>query len=74
MSQLAGALAIVSGLAPESRWSRIVGVITDPERLVVRSWTGAEGDYCEEKMAKQFQGCTRPTGTRNERLSWPNRS
>ena len=56
MSQLAGALAIVSGLAPESRWSRIVGVITDPERLVVRSWTGAEGDYSEEKMAKQFQG------------------
>ena len=31
-------------------------MITDPERLVVRSWTGADGDYSEEKMAKQFQG------------------
>src|SRR5919204_968860 len=47
ISQLAGALAIVSGLAPESRWSRIVGVITDPERLGVRSWTGADGGYPE---------------------------
>jgi hypothetical protein len=56
MSQLAGALAIVSGLAPEERWSRIVETITDSARLVVRSWTGAEGDYAEEKMAKQFQG------------------
>ena len=57
MSQLAGALAIVSGLAPRERWSRIVDVITDPERLVVRSWTGEDdGDYAEEKMAKQFQG------------------
>jgi len=56
MSQLAGALAIVSGLAPEPRWARMVEVITDPERLVVRSWTGAEGDYSEEKLQKQFQG------------------
>ncbi|MCA9916353.1 MAG: alpha-L-rhamnosidase N-terminal domain-containing protein [Anaerolineales bacterium] len=56
MSQLAGALAIVSGLAPQSRWGRIVDVITDAERLVVRSWTGDDGDYAEEKMAKQFQG------------------
>jgi len=56
MSQLAGALAIVSGLAPRERWSRIVDVITDSHRLVVRSWTGGEGDYAEEKMAKQFQG------------------
>lgn len=55
-SQLAGALAIVSRLAPRERWSRIVDVITDPERLVVRSWTGGDGDYAEEKMAKQFQG------------------
>ena len=56
MSQLAGALAIVSGLAPRERWARIVDLITDPERLVVRSWTGDDGDYAEEKMAKQFQG------------------
>lgn len=40
MSQLPGALAIVSGLAPEERWKRIVETITDSERLVVRSWMG----------------------------------
>ncbi len=57
MSQLAGALAIVSGLALHERWERIVDVITDPARLVVRSWTGgSEGDYSPEKMQKQLQG------------------
>jgi alpha-L-rhamnosidase len=57
MSQLAGALAIVSGLAPQARWGRIIDTITDPARLVVRSWTGGgDGDYSEEKMRKQFQG------------------
>jgi hypothetical protein len=56
MSQLAGALAIVSGLAPQERWGGIVDTITDPARLVVRSWTGGEGDYSEQKMQKQFQG------------------
>ena len=38
INQLAGALAIVSRLAPESRWRRIVDTITDPAKLVVRSW------------------------------------
>jgi hypothetical protein len=56
MSQLAGALSIVSGLAPEERWSRIVDTITDRARLVVRSWTGGEGEYSQQKMQKQFQG------------------
>lgn len=56
MSQLAGALAIASGLAPRERWGRIIDVIADPARLVVRSWTGNAGDYSEEKMARQFQG------------------
>jgi alpha-L-rhamnosidase len=57
MSQLAGALAICAGLAPEERWGRIVDVITDPERLVVRSWTGGdEGEYALEKMQRQFRG------------------
>lgn len=56
MSQLAGALAVASGLAPRERWSRIVDVVTDPARLVVRSWTGNAGDYSEEKMARQFRG------------------
>src|SRR5690606_37639486 len=38
VNQLAGALAIVSGLAPRARWSGIIAAITDPSRLVVRSW------------------------------------
>jgi hypothetical protein len=56
MSQLAGALAIVSGLAPQERWGRIVQAITDPSSLVVRSWTGGGGEYQMQKMMKQFQG------------------
>jgi Bacterial alpha-L-rhamnosidase 6 hairpin glycosidase domain/Alpha-L-rhamnosidase N-terminal domain len=57
ISQVAGALAIVSGLAPKERWARIAETITDPEKLVVRSWTGGEsGDYSPEKMQKQFMG------------------
>ncbi len=57
MGQLAGALAIVSGLAPEERWSRIVSTITDAPRLVVRSWTGGpDGEYAVEKMQQQFRG------------------
>ena len=54
MSQIAGALAIVSGLAPRARWDRIVNTITDDERLVVRSWAG--GGQSEEKFEKQQRG------------------
>jgi hypothetical protein len=48
MSQAAGAVAIVSGLAPQDQWAGIVDVITDPSRLVVRSWIGGEdgGSTC----------------------------
>jgi len=57
MSQLAGALAICAGLAPQERWGRIVDTITDVEQLVVRSWTGGgEGEYALEKIQKQFRG------------------
>jgi alpha-L-rhamnosidase len=56
INQLAGALAICSRLAPENRWKRIIETITDPHKLVIRSFTGAEGDYAMEKMMKQFQG------------------
>lgn len=38
MSQLGGAAAIVSGLAPQERWGRIIDTITDPLKLVVRTW------------------------------------
>jgi hypothetical protein len=57
ISQVAGALAVVSGLAPKERWARIMQTVTDPGRLVVRSWTGGgEGEYSIEKMRKQFMG------------------
>jgi hypothetical protein len=54
MSQIAGALAIVSGLAPRERWGRIVDTITDDEHLVVRSWAG--GGQSEEKFEQQQRG------------------
>lgn len=61
MSQLAGALAIVSGLAPAARWQRIIERITDPTRLVIRSWTGGDqGEYAMEKLQKQLQGIYEP--------------
>ena len=57
ISQVAGALAVVSGLAPRERWARIMETVTDAERLVVRSWTGGgSGEYSIEKIQKQFMG------------------
>jgi alpha-L-rhamnosidase len=44
MSQLAGALAIVSGLAPETRWERIINAITDAQKLVIRTWVFDESE------------------------------
>ena len=57
LSQIAGAAAVCSGLAPQARWQRIMRTVTDPQKLVVRSWTGGEsGEYSPEKMMKQMQG------------------
>ena len=57
MSQIAGAIAVCSGLAPQERWGRIMRTVTDPQKLVVRSWTGAEsGEYSPEKIMRQMQG------------------
>jgi alpha-L-rhamnosidase len=56
-SQLANAAAIVSGLAPRPRWAAITDTMTDPERVVVRSWIGgADGGYDPQKMAAQITG------------------
>ena len=38
MSQLAGALAVVAGLAPQERWQRIINTITDPQKVTIRTW------------------------------------
>jgi hypothetical protein len=59
-SQAANASAIVSGLAPADRWAPIVERITDPDRLVVRSWIGGEtGGYDAQKMRDQAEGVQR---------------
>ena len=56
-SQAAGATAIVSGLAPRERWSRIIDAITDPATLVVRSWIGGDdGGYDMVKIEEQSRG------------------
>ena len=54
MTQIAGALAVVSGLAPGERWGQIIDTITDANRLVVRSWAG--GGQSQEKFEKQMRG------------------
>ncbi|QYX76626.1 alpha-L-rhamnosidase-related protein [Streptomyces akebiae] len=60
MSQAAGAVAVVSGLAPQERWSGIVDVVTDPARVVVRSWIGgADGGYDMAKIVEQSLGIYR---------------
>jgi hypothetical protein len=60
MSQAAGAVAIVSGLAPHDRWAGIVDVITDPTRLVIRSWIGGEdGGYDMAKIVEHSLGIYR---------------
>jgi alpha-L-rhamnosidase len=57
ISQVAGALAVVSGLAPRERWTRIMETVTDADRLVVRSWTGGgDGEYSMDKIMKQMMG------------------
>lgn len=59
-SQAANASAIISGLAPPPRWSQIVDTMTDPKRLVVRSWIGSDtGGYDVEKMVEQAKGIQR---------------
>ncbi len=59
-SQAAGATAIVSGLAPQERWSRIIAGITDESTLVVRSWIGSDtGGYDMQKILDQQAGVQR---------------
>jgi hypothetical protein len=55
-SQLAGACAIVSGLAPKSRWDSIAEWIGDENRLVVRSWIGRNGGYDDDLISAHLEG------------------
>jgi alpha-L-rhamnosidase len=62
-SQVAQASAIISGLAPKERWAPLVDVMTDSDRLVVRSWVGSEtGGYDHERFAQQMRG--------NQQIDW----
>ncbi len=59
-SQAANAVAVVSGLSPAERWEGIVERITDPARLVVRSWIGgADGGYDFKRFAEVSRGILR---------------
>ncbi|HEY6593351.1 MAG TPA: family 78 glycoside hydrolase catalytic domain [Asanoa sp.] len=59
-SQAANAAAVISGLAPAPRWGAIVDAMTDPDRVVVRSWIGSEtGGYDMQKAADQARGIQR---------------
>jgi alpha-L-rhamnosidase len=59
-SQAAQASAIISGLAPSKRWGSLVDLMTDPQRLVVRSWIGSEtGGYDRERIVEQMRGIQR---------------
>ena len=55
-SQLAGALAVLSGLAPADRVDRVMAWIGDTERQVVRSWIGGGGTYDAERIRNQMRG------------------
>lgn len=55
VNQIGGALAILSGLAPRKRWTRIADVMTDPAKLVVRSFVQPpEGTVPPEEMGARF--------------------
>lgn len=56
MSQIPGAAAIVAGLAPRERHARIIRTITDPKRVIVRSWLGnGRGEQSMERWQAQVQ-------------------
>jgi hypothetical protein len=61
MSQAAGALGILSGLAPRERWQRIIQTITDMTNVIETRWMG---DFTpgkpSEKMMKIMQGIYEP--------------
>ncbi len=63
VNQIASALAIVSGLAPKPRWRSIINTITNPDRLVARSWVQPpSGSVTPEQAAANsrrfmFGGC-----------------
>ena len=67
--------AIISGLAPRRTLGPTRRAITDPDRLVVRSWVGSEtGGYDHRRFAEQTEASSASTGTRIGRSSSPSPS
>ena len=61
MSQLGGALAILSELAPQERWRRIVDTITNADALVETSWVrAATPEAAQRKREQQMKGIYAP--------------
>ena len=61
MSQLGGALAILSELAPPERWRRIVDTITNADALVETSWVrAATPEAAQRKREQQMKGIYAP--------------
>jgi hypothetical protein len=62
LNQIAGAAAIVSGLAPAERWQRIVDTITDPQKVVVSTWMsfGGKPEDAQKRMRNQMMGIYEP--------------
>ena len=58
-SQAASAVAIASGLAPRERWAHLARSMTDPAKVVVRSWVGGDGGYDILKEAEYKRGIRR---------------
>lgn len=58
-SQLAGAFAILAGLLSSDQVARAIDWISDPDRLVIRSWIGGAGGYSIEKITDQMKGIQR---------------
>lgn len=59
-SQMAGASAVVSGLANERYSDRIASWIGTQSHLVKRSWIGGNGGYDDAKIERQLQGIQVP--------------
>jgi alpha-L-rhamnosidase len=78
VNQIASALAIVSGLAPQDRHARMIAAITDPARLVVRSWMFAGHDATPQERGARFRSMVKgdlfPDWDVAPKLFWPSRS
>ena len=66
MSQLAGACAIVSGLAPQQRWGRIADAITNPDTVLIHTWMF--GGDSPEAAFTSFGRAPKPTWDVQQRV------